>query len=78
MSSHSTPYTAVQAVAPGRLELSQKPLVEARSEQVRVRVQACGVRHSDAGTVEGVEGGRRREVPVCDVHRCLALASAGT
>ena len=53
MSSHSKTYTAVQAVAPGRLELTRKPFVEPGSGQVRLRVEACGVCHSDAATVEG-------------------------
>lgn len=46
-------YRAVQAVSPGRLELTEKPLVEPRLGEVRIRVEACGVCHSDAGTVEG-------------------------
>ncbi|RDJ02913.1 alcohol dehydrogenase catalytic domain-containing protein [Rhizobium grahamii] len=53
MSSHSKTYTAVQAVAPGRLELTRKPFVEPGPGQVRLRVEACGVCHSDAATVEG-------------------------
>jgi propanol-preferring alcohol dehydrogenase len=53
MSSRPTTYTAVQAVAPGQLELTQKPLVAPGNGQVRLRVQACGVCHSDAATVEG-------------------------
>ncbi|HSZ50715.1 MAG TPA: alcohol dehydrogenase catalytic domain-containing protein [Caulobacteraceae bacterium] len=47
-------YRAVQAVAPGRLELVRKPIREPGPGEVRVRVEACGVCHSDAGTVEGV------------------------
>ncbi len=46
-------YRAVQAVGPGRLELTQKPLVPPGPGQVRIRVEACGVCHSDAATVEG-------------------------
>jgi propanol-preferring alcohol dehydrogenase len=53
MSHHPTTYIAVQAVAPGQLELTQKPLVAPGNGQVRLRVQACGVCHSDAATVEG-------------------------
>ncbi|GAA4492523.1 alcohol dehydrogenase [Gluconacetobacter tumulicola] len=53
MSSHPTTYVAVQAIAPGQLELTQKPLVDPGSGQVRLRVEACGVCHSDAATVEG-------------------------
>ena len=47
-------YRAVQAISPGILELTRKPLVDPRPGHVRIRVQACGVCHSDAGTVEGV------------------------
>ena len=47
-------YRAIQAIKPGQLELTRKPLTEPGSGQVRIRVEACGVCHSDAGTVEGV------------------------
>jgi propanol-preferring alcohol dehydrogenase len=47
-------YRAVQAVSPGKLELTQKPLAEPGPGHVRIRVEACGVCHSDSGTVEGV------------------------
>jgi len=47
-------YRAVQAVSPGKLELTQKPLAEPGPSHVRIRVEACGVCHSDSGTVEGV------------------------
>src|SRR5215469_3222815 len=46
-------YRAVQAVSPGRLELTQKTLQAPGPGKVRIRVEACGVCHSDAGTVEG-------------------------
>jgi D-arabinose 1-dehydrogenase-like Zn-dependent alcohol dehydrogenase len=47
-------YRAVHAVSPGRLELTEKPLVEAPPGYVRIRVEACGVCHSDSATVEGM------------------------
>ena len=47
-------YRAVQAVSPGKLELTEKPLVDPPPGYVRIRVEACGVCHSDALTVEGV------------------------
>src|SRR5258705_7302973 len=47
-------YRAVQAVSPGKLELTEKPLVDPPPGHVRIRVQACGVCHSDAATVEGM------------------------
>ena len=47
-------YRAVQAVSPGKLELTEKRLLDPTPGHVRIRVEACGVCHSDAGTVEGV------------------------
>lgn len=47
-------YRAVHATGPGRLELTEKPLVAPPPGHVRIRVEACGVCHSDAGTVEGI------------------------
>lgn len=46
-------YRAAQAVSPGRLELTRKLLREPGPDQVRVRVEACGVCRSDSATVEG-------------------------
>jgi propanol-preferring alcohol dehydrogenase len=39
---------------PGKLEIVEKAITEPASEQVRIRVEACGVCHSDSGTVEGL------------------------
>ena len=47
-------YQAVHAVAPGRLELARKPLRDPGPGQVRIRLEACGVCHTDAVTVEGL------------------------
>jgi propanol-preferring alcohol dehydrogenase len=47
-------YRAVQAVGPGKLEMTRKPLTDPRPGYVRIRVEACGVCHSDAATIEGV------------------------
>ena len=47
-------YRAVQAVAPGKLELTEKPLTDPGPGYVRIRVQACGICHSDAATVDGI------------------------
>src|ERR1700674_1904385 len=47
-------YKAVQAISPGRLELVEKPLKPPGPGQVRIRVEACGVCHSDSATVEGI------------------------
>ena len=47
-------YRAVQAVGPGKLELTTKRLVAPRPGYVRIRVEVCGVCHSDSGTVDAV------------------------
>jgi alcohol dehydrogenase, propanol-preferring len=52
--SAETTYRAIQAVSPGKLELTRKPLVAPGPGRVRLRVEACGVCHTDAATVEGV------------------------
>lgn len=46
-------YRAVQVVSPGQFELTEKPLFEPQAGYVRIRVEACGVCHSDAATVDG-------------------------
>ena len=53
MTNDTATYRAVQAVAPGQLQLTTKPLREPPPGYVRIRVEACGVCHSDAGTVAG-------------------------
>jgi len=47
-------YRAVHAVSPGRLELTEKTLQAPGPGKVRIRVEACGVCHSDSGTVEAL------------------------
>jgi len=54
MSQTRSTYRAVQAVSPGKLELTEKPLLDPPRGHARIRIEACGVCHSDAGTVEGV------------------------
>jgi alcohol dehydrogenase, propanol-preferring len=46
-------YRAVQATAPGKLELTEKPLVDPPAGYVRIKIEACGVCHSDSATVGG-------------------------
>jgi len=47
-------YRAMHAVSPGKLELTEKPLSDPPPQHVRIRVEACGVCHSDSATVEGI------------------------
>jgi D-arabinose 1-dehydrogenase-like Zn-dependent alcohol dehydrogenase len=46
-------YKAVEVSAPGMLRLVERPVKEPGAGQVRIRVEACGVCHSDAATVMG-------------------------
>ena len=54
MTKTQSTYRAVQATAPGKLGLTDKPLLDPPAGHVRVRVEACGVCHSDSATVEGI------------------------
>jgi propanol-preferring alcohol dehydrogenase len=47
-------YRAVEVSKPGQFSLVKKPLREPGPGEVRIRVDACGVCHSDTGTVEGL------------------------
>jgi hypothetical protein len=44
-------YRAVQVTEPGKFELVSRPIPEASAGKVRLRVEACGICHTDAGTV---------------------------
>jgi D-arabinose 1-dehydrogenase-like Zn-dependent alcohol dehydrogenase len=46
-------YKAVEISAPGTFRLVERTPVAPGAGQVRIRVEACSVCHSDAGTVEG-------------------------
>jgi alcohol dehydrogenase, propanol-preferring len=46
-------YKAVEVSAPGMLRVVKRPVSEPGADQVRIGVEACGVCHSDAATVEG-------------------------
>jgi len=47
-------YRAIEVRRPGEFSEVNKPLLDPSPNQVRIRVEACGVCHSDSGTVEGV------------------------
>lgn len=70
-------YRAVQAVSPGKLELADKPLVEPGPGHVRVRVQACGVCHTDTATIEGVHPIAWPRVPGHEVVGVIDMLGAG-
>jgi D-arabinose 1-dehydrogenase-like Zn-dependent alcohol dehydrogenase len=46
-------YRAMQVTAPGKLELVHKAITQPSAGQVRIRVEACGICHTDAVTIEG-------------------------
>ena len=50
-------YRAVEVSAPGALQVVERALVEPGAGQVRIRVDACGVCHTDAATVTGAYPG---------------------
>jgi hypothetical protein len=50
----STTYRAIEVLRPREFSEVRKPLLDPDPNQVRIRVEACGVCHSDAGTVEGL------------------------
>ena len=50
-------YTAVEVSAPGQLRVVQRRVGEPGPGQVRIRVEACGICHTDAGTVTGIYPG---------------------
>ena len=47
-------YRVMQVTERGKLELSERPLLAPEPGKVRIRVETCGVCHSDAVTVEGL------------------------
>jgi len=48
-------YRAVQVTKPGNLEVVEREVTTPGPGQVRIRVEACGVCHSDVLTVEGAD-----------------------
>ena len=46
-------YKAVEILAPGTFRVVERVVVSPSAGQVRIRVEACGVCHSDAATVDG-------------------------
>src|SRR5262245_11038104 len=46
-------YKAVEVFEPGKLRVVDRPIVEPGLGQVRIRVDACGICHTDAATVMG-------------------------
>ena len=50
-------YRAVEVSSPGTLRVVERPISEPGAGQVRIRVEACGICHTDAATVTGTYPG---------------------
>src|SRR2546421_12483967 len=50
-------YKAVEVSAPGALRVVERPVSEPGAGQVRIRVEACGICHTDAATITGIYPG---------------------
>jgi alcohol dehydrogenase, propanol-preferring len=46
-------YQAVEVYEPGKLRVVERQMSEPGAGQVRIRVEACGICHTDAATVMG-------------------------
>ena len=60
--------------AGGPFELVERPLPEPGPGEVRIRVEACGVCHSDAGTKQG--GMRQQVYPIVPGHEIAGVIEA--
>src|SRR6202795_3386580 len=50
-------YKAVEVYEPGKLRIVERPISEPGAGQVRIRVEACGICHTDAATIDGTYPG---------------------
>src|SRR5260370_1268154 len=78
----SLTYRAVQVTEPGKLELVNRPIPETPAGKVRLRVEACGICHTDGGTVYNAFPGLTPCPPVpppgpATSLLCKALAGLG-
>ena len=65
-------YKAVEVASPGKLNLVTRPVPEPGPGQVRVRVEAAGICHSDVATVEAVFPGiQYPRVPGHEIAGCI-------
>src|SRR5205807_5205822 len=46
-------YKAIEVAAPGKLRIVERPIPEPADAPVLIRVEACGICHTDSLTVEG-------------------------
>src|SRR5260370_14144493 len=73
-------YKALEVSAPGNLRLVERSVPEPGAGQVRIRVEACGICHTDAATVTGIYPGLKLpRVPGHEVvGRIEALGNGGS
>ena len=53
----SETYKAVEVTKPGTLRMVERQIQKPGAGQVRIRVEACGICHTDAATIEGIYPG---------------------
>ena len=71
-------YKAVEVSAPGKLRVVERPVPEPGAGQVRIRVEACGICHTDAATVTGVFPGLKLpRIPGHEVVGSIEALGAG-
>jgi propanol-preferring alcohol dehydrogenase len=71
-------YKAVEVYEPGKLRVVERPVAEPRAGQVRIRVEACGICHTDAATVMGIYPGLTLpRVPGHEVVGCIEALGSG-
>src|SRR5437762_6639900 len=71
-------YKAVEVYEPGRLRVVERPIIEPSFGQVRIRVEACGICHTDAATVTGTYPGLKLpRVPGHEVVGRIEALGAG-
>src|ERR1700686_3312586 len=71
-------YKAVEVSEPGVLRVVDRQVSEPGPGQVRIRVEACGICHTDAATVMGVYPGLTLpRVPGHEVVGCIEALGAG-
>src|SRR5712672_1289856 len=67
-------YKAVEVSAPGELRVVERQVAEPGAGQVRIRVEACGICHTDAATIDGVYPGLK--LPRVPGHQLIGLSEA--
>jgi alcohol dehydrogenase, propanol-preferring len=71
-------YKAVEVYEPGKLRVVERPISEPGAGQVRIRVEACGICHTDAATVMGTYPGLTLpRVPGHEVVGCIEALGSG-